>query len=272
MTVYFATPSEVLAPFIKRFWAIENILDKGDHCIQRIIPTGFSELMLYFTPRPKVLDYNKYLTDNAALYGQHNEYYDIELEGSLSVFSVVFQPQGVMQFFKFPLNEICNRNIPLHDASGPIAKELEQKMEEAGTFRKRVDIAENFFLGLLRNSFDNFGYRRMSHVIEMIRKRQGNISIDQMASEACLGRKQFERVFTGCIGTTPKQYLRIIRFQLAIFQKQLDDKLNMTELSYKCGYSDQAHFINEFKALSGLTPKMFFRENGACSDFFDETK
>jgi len=88
-------------------------LDKGEVCVQRIIPTGLSELMLYFTPRPKILTDNKDLSDNVALYGHQSGFYDMELTGELSVFSIVFQPQGLMQFFKFPLYEILNQNVPL---------------------------------------------------------------------------------------------------------------------------------------------------------------
>ncbi|MDR0207510.1 MAG: helix-turn-helix domain-containing protein [Bacteroidales bacterium] len=103
----------------------------------------------------------------------------------------------------------------------------------------------------------------------MIKRTYGNINVNQMASEACLSRKQFERIFAEHIGISPKKYLKIIRFQSAIFQKQQNNNLNMTELSYESGYFDQSHFINDFKSLSGLTPKQYFAENEICSDFFE---
>ena len=99
-------------------------------------------------------------------------------------------------------------------------------------------------------------------------KRYGNISISQMASEAYLCRRQFERIFAEHVGISPKQYLKIIRFQYAIFQKQQNINLDMIDLSYKSGYFDQSHFINDFKSLCGLTPKQYFTENEVCSDFF----
>ena len=71
------------------------------------------------------------------------------------------------------------------------------------------------------------------------------------------------------IGISPKQYLKIIRFQSAIFLKQKNNNLNMTELSYESGYLDQSHFINDFKSLSGLTPKQYFAEKEIYSDFFE---
>jgi AraC-like DNA-binding protein len=268
MPVHFAKPSKTLSPYIKRYWAIENALDKDDVCVQRIIPTGLPELLLYFTARPKILTDNKHLSDNVALYGHQNGFYDIELAGNLSVFSIVFQPQGLMQFFKFPLNEICNRNVSLKDINGQAGRDLEEKMNETMTFNQRVSVIETYLLNLLKNNFDDFNFRRINHVSKLIKHTHGNIGIAQMASEACLSRKQFERIFAENIGISPKQYLKIIRFQSAIFQKQQNNNLNMTELSYESGYFDQSHFINDFKSLCGLTPKQYFNQNEVCSDFF----
>jgi AraC-like DNA-binding protein len=269
MPVHFATPSTRLSPYIKRYWAIENTLDKGETCVQRIVPTGLPELLMYFTPRPNILDSNKSLSDNVALYGHQNGYYDLELTGKQSVFSIVFEPQGLMPFFKFPLNEICNRNVSLKDINGQSGRDLEEKMGEASTFQQRINIAETCLLDMLKSGFDDFEFRRINHIAELIKRTYGNIHVRQLASEACLSRKQFERIFTGHIGISPKQYLKIIRFQSVIFQKQRNNHLNMTELSFQSGYFDQAHFINDFKSFSGLTPKQYFVENEACSDFFE---
>ena len=269
MPVHFAPPSNALAPYIKRYWAIENTLDKGETCVQRIIPTGLTELMLYFTPRPNVLSGKKNLSDNVALYGHQNDFYEIEMTGDLSVFSIVFQPQGLMQFFKFPIHDICNQNVPLRYINGQAARDLEEKMGEATTFLQRVRIAEAYLWNLLKKDYADFEFRRINHIVELLKRTYGNIHINQMASEACLSRKQFERVFSEHIGISPKQYLKIIRFQYTLFQKQRNIDLNMTALSYESGYFDQSHLINDFKTLSGLTPKQYFDENEACSDFFE---
>ena len=270
MTVHFATPSNALTPYIKRYWAIENTLEKGEKCVERIIPTGMPELALYFTPRPNVLNEKKRLSDNVILYGPNNDFYDLELTGSLSVFVIVFQPHGLMRFLKFPLHEICNRNVPLKHLIGQAGQDLEERMGEAATFHQRVSIVEGYLWNLLRPGVFDFEFQRISHIVALIKQTHGNISIGQMASEACLCRRQFERIFAEHVGISPKQYLKIIRFQYAIFQKQKNVNLDMIELAYKSGYFDQPHFINDFKSLCGLTPNQYFAENEACSDFFFE--
>ena len=142
-------------------------------------------------------------------------------------------------------------------------------MGEATTFHQRVGIAETYLHHLLNKDCADFEFRRISHIVELIKQTHGNISVHQMSSEACLCRKQFERVFAEHVGISPKQYLKIIRFQFVLFQKQQNNDLNMTELSYDSGYFDQSHFINDFKSFSGMTPKQYFSKNEACSDFFE---
>ena len=36
-------------------------------------------------------------------------------------------------------------------------------------------------------------------------------------------------------------------------------KKSMTQLTFDNGYYDQSHFIHDFKSLTGLTPKAFFK-------------
>ena len=141
-------------------------------------------------------------------------------------------------------------------------------MGEASDFHQRVSIAESYLFSLLKTNYADFEFRRINRIVELITKTCGNIGISQMASEACLCRKQFERIFAEHIGISPKKYLKIIRFQFVLFQKQQNVAMNMLDLSYASGYYDQSHFINDFKSLCGLTPKQYFTEHEACSDFF----
>jgi len=45
-----------------------------------------------------------------------------------------------------------------------------------------------------------------------------------------------------------------------------DPDAGLTELAHECGYSDQAHFIKEFKAFTGKTPTQYARQMRAMQD------
>ncbi len=271
MTYYAAKPSDKLKPYIKQYWAVENVLQRGEQYIQRIIPSGLPELILYLDHKPKNHTANRMLEDHFLLNGQQNDYYDILISENLSIFSISFQPQGLSQFFPLPLNELSNRDIPLKYIHKNLYAELEVRLSVETSFQQKVDIVENCFLKLLAENKREFEFRRIGSVIEYIRKNKGNVGINDLSSLSCLSRKQFERIFLEYIGISPKQYLKIIRLQSSIDLKSRKPAISLTNLAFESGYYDQSHFINDYRVMTGITPKQFFDNCEIIkSDFFEE--
>lgn len=121
---------------------------------------------------------------------------------------------------------------------------------------------------LLNKSTSKDNFNRIERCIDIINQTRGVVDISFLASKACYSRKQFERVFSQYVGTSPKQFLKTIRFQNAIDEKARNSSLSLTELTYRCGYFDQSHMISEFKGLSGFTPKQYFEYGLPFSDYF----
>lgn len=269
MSIKTAKPSKILQPYIKQYWCIENVLLNGEKHIQRIIPSGLPELSLYIGNRPKILGNKKDFEDDFILNGHQREFYDLQIEKEISVFSIVFHPQGLMTFFNFPLNDVYNQSVPLKHLNKKIEQNILPQLTNEQSFEKRVEIIERFFCLLLEEELNRFNFARINHAINIISQTRGKITIENLASETCLSRKQFERKFSELIGITPKQYLKTIRLQYSLYLKSRNDKLNITDIAYEVGYYDQAHFINEFKMQTGFTPKQYFDNNASYSDFFE---
>lgn len=264
-----AKPSLELSKFIKHYWTIENCIPRHQTHTQRIVPNGLLELIFYLGDRPTSNDHNKSIDENTVITGHLSEYYDLQISGNLSLFSVLFKPHGLSMFFDIPVNELVNQNVPLSYLFKQETAEIETKLFEASSFAERIVIIERFLLKLLEKGMKRYHYNRVEHCVNTINHSRGVVQIDVLAAKACCSRKQLERVFSQYVGTSPKQFLKTIRFQNSIAEKSKNLSVNLTALTYNCGYYDQSHMINDFQQLSGMTPKQYFDACEPYSDYFE---
>jgi AraC-like DNA-binding protein len=264
MNFHTNTPTIHLKPFIKRFWSVEVNLLKNEVHTQRVVATGLPELSFYFGSQP--FSTQRSLSGSALLNVQQNDFFDLQIPSNSSIFAITFQPHGLNRFLRIPLNELKNFIITSEIKTKDFFPSLEAQLSEANNFHLRTKIAERYFLNLLNYRDDLFIHEGIANSIHQIKKTKANISIDTLALDACMSRKQFERKFSENIGISPKQYLKIIRFQNSIKLNQSNK--NLTTLAYEAGYFDQSHFVKQIKELTGYTPKILFEKETLVSDFF----
>ena len=262
-------PSSILAPYIKQYWMIENVLEPGSSYVQRIIPAGLMELNFFFSTLPKTTSNNDVYDSGAVISGQQSGYFDLEIKDSISMFSVTFQPAGARQFFKIPMFELLNNTASLEVLNKAIFKDLEDKLGNATSFEERIGLIEKYFIHELSK---NPGYNEDDRIIDsiaFITRSKGICDLDILSSRACLSTKQYVRLFKKVVGIQPKKFLRVVRFQHMLFMNQHSRDL-LTSFAYEGGYFDQSHMIRDFKEFAGLSPrKLLFGENPGYSDYFN---
>ena len=79
-------------------------------------------------------------------------------------------------------------------------------------------------------------------------------TVTDVSATVGLSQRRFIQLFSQQVGLTPKVFCRVRRFQRAIRTAHQERQVNWSELALDCGYFDQAHFIHDFQAFSGLTP------------------
>jgi AraC-like DNA-binding protein len=264
-----AFPTPALAPFIKKYWALENCLPAGEKHFQRIVPSGLPELIFYFGERPHITGSEKSIPENACVSGQQTRFYDLQVSGNLSLFSILFQPHGAAQIFNVPINQLFEQNVPLVFIVNHEATDLEAKLQETSTFQQKVAVAEKFLLTRLKNNYKHYEFNRINFCLSEINRTKGLVSTEQLSELTCLSRKQFERNFAAFVGMSPRQFLKTVRFQHALHTRFKQQSLSLTQLAFDCGYYDQSHMINDFKKLSGYTPGEYFACCEPYSDYFE---
>jgi len=65
------------------------------------------------------------------------------------------------------------------------------------------------------------------------------------------------------VGFFAESVTRILRFQRAVQQLHAGVELPWAEMALDCGYYDQSHFANEFRAFSASTPRLIPRSERA---------
>ena len=99
--------------------------------------------------------------------------------------------------------------------------------------------------------------RRLDRVLEFIDTHaETNISLDDIASEACLSRFHFIRAFKRSMGVTPLAYVTDVRINRA---KHLlrSTKQTVDEISTMLNFSSASNFTRTFKRTVGLAPNVY---------------
>ncbi len=261
----YVQPSPFLSSYVKRYWILET--DEVYTMPQRIVPSGSVQLSFY-QGDPVRLSANGLCSCGGVIGGQMVGYWDISLTGYLKIFTVVFQPFGARAFFRIPMSEITDQVVALRDLNDKSLCELEDRIMNTRYEEECIGFIEQFLISRLK-PFKDYNYNRLYSAIELInRESVGQLSLTKISGSVCLGYKQFRRIFSEYVGTNPKSFQRIVRFQRALFILQNFPEISFTRLAYECGYYDQSHLINEFKVFSGYTPTEFMSFGLPESDYF----
>lgn len=87
-----------------------------------------------------------------------------------------------------------------------------------------------------------------------------NISLAEMASYANLSAYHFARLFRHTTSISPYQFV----LQMKIEHSKniiLQHNGSISDVAYLLNFTDQAHFSNAFKKITGVSPRQFLRDN-----------
>ena len=85
------------------------------------------------------------------------------------------------------------------------------------------------------------------------------ISIEKLAAEFAISRRNFIRRFKKATMNTPLEYVKRVKIEMA--KKSLETStMNVNEVMYSVGYSDDKAFRKSFKKYTGLSPLEYRRK------------
>ena len=194
--------------------------------------------------------------------GQRSQIYYAKQTGHTDLLGVRFKPGGFSAFIKLPAVILLNQVIPAEDILDRVVKEWKTRLQEKKINKERIYLLDGLMVTLIKDITKE--WTDCNKAIDTIRN-SNFISVSALCNEKGYYYKKLERDFLRYIGYTPKQYYRIVRFNKAIRQMQLNEN-SLTSICCDCDYYDQSHFIKDFRQFTGNTPKHFEVESNSITD------
>lgn len=240
------SPSPALSHIVKHFLILESEVEGMVH--HRMFPDGNSGMVLHYGTPFIVGD----ARPRSFIYGQISRYHNLFAENKVGVLIVVFQPYGAYSLLGIPSHELTDEIIPLQDIWGYTANLLEEEIQQADDYRKRISLIENFLFQHISHAVDPL----VTAIVKSIYQSHGMITVNELSNQLYTHERKLERKFREKVGISPKHFSNTIRLQY--FLRLLRNNTgSLTDLAYESGYYDQAHLIREFKKHAGITPRQY---------------
>jgi AraC-like DNA-binding protein len=259
-------PCSALAAYVKCYWTLEhNYVPDIPECI---MPDGCIEMIFHYGDKYRSI-INGYETDQPdnIVVGQITQAIHLQPTGKTGIFAIRFYPWGLYAFTSIPTHELTDRFEEAETILGKKLRYVNQQLKECSS-AERLIIVEKFLLSLLSKQKRSVKEQadRIAVSLNRLKQTGGNTPVAEMAYFANLSLRQFNRTVNKVAGISPKQLSRITRLQNFLQKYQPSTGQTLTQVLYDCGYYDQAHFIREFKDISGKNPSQFFAQNNEMSD------
>jgi AraC-like DNA-binding protein len=167
-----------------------------------------------------------------------------------SLIGIHFHAGGFAPFVRNRADDFSNRSLPLDDLWGKSAATLRDALREIEDVAERFLFLERHLLRILRDP------QPQHPAVEYALKEFGRDSrvgtIEDVSRNLGWSARRFSQVFREQVGFSPKVWCRIRRFQRVVRRLHAGDEIRWSELALDCGYYDQSHFANEFRAFSGI--------------------
>jgi AraC-like DNA-binding protein len=251
-------PPPELAGWVLSFWEM-RIPDLGAPTRVRILPNACVDIVIYLSDAARGEGEADLLAPphRSFVVGSTLRSFIARSAGWRHAVGVCLLPEGVPPVLGLPAREIGERLAYLHDVIGNRAADMETRVIADGS---------EGALGRLRDYLIDLR-RRMEvpgslihRAVAIMRRSRAPARIDSIVDTLNVSSRTLERQFLDQVGVSPKLYSRLVRFDRAVRNLDHRGRATWAQFAIAHGYSDQAHFINEFKEFAGVTPTEFEAE------------
>jgi AraC-like DNA-binding protein len=180
------------------------------------------------------------------------------VEGKGGVFAAKFTPGGFYPFVRVPIARFSDKTVPLHEVFGAEGDNLDRAVIAESTDLSRIRLIEDFLRARQPQLDENVPL--ITEMVYAMAKDRAILKVEDLVDRYCMNKRTLQRLFARYVGVSPKWVIQRYRLLEAAEQLAASTVLNQADLALSLGYSDQAHFVRDFRALVGVSPAAYAEE------------
>jgi AraC-like DNA-binding protein len=230
MTYYQQAANEILKPYIRCFWWLDN--DSSKNIDYTIFPDGFFDI---------IVRYDNYEYECTVLTGTYTKKIEVAIPPNHQLFGIQFKLPAVEYIFGESIAPLLNS---------------EKKLPNDFWNLNTIDFSENLdtidmvssIIGEEVNKKNNIDDRKLL-LFSLLGQTKGNHSVSYFANKVFWSSRQINRYFNKMFGISLKSYCNILRCSAAF------KDIKKGDLFSSQNYYDRSHFNKEIKKYTNHTPK-----------------
>lgn len=174
----------------------------------------------------------------------------VPLRGEVDRVGITLRPGAANLLFGIPARELSNRVVGLRDLNTRLPPSLVEKLSDAGNFRARVGVIEDWLLGELERLKPSAltAHTETNGLFHAVDRGAGPQALTALTG---WNERKLQRQFLTRFGATAATIRRLSRFRRSLTALETEDHPSRASASAHLGYSDQAHMCREFREFAG---------------------
>jgi AraC-like DNA-binding protein len=241
-----ALPDARLSQFIYCYWRLRTSTKLPLPFTYRVIPDGCIDIFFDVT-NPVTCRVMGFSTSHTVF----------TLGTTFDYVGVRFLPMAFSNLFKCNAAALTDKDESFFDIDLQATSALVERLEGVFEFEKIKEVFNHFFIEKIsqsKYSFDN----RLSQAIWEISRTHGGLRF-KTDIDTGISPRQLRRLFEFHVGTSPKMFSKVVRFQYFFQLLTSSQKDQHNRLFFDAGYYDQPHFHRDFKSFSGVSPSVLLK-------------
>jgi len=237
-------PSEDMAPFVEHYFlsrrrpAYDADYVGNDVLSQPVVS-------LFFWPGPGGAFFQGPITGKRVLIAKNTPVYA----------GVQFKPGGFHPFWRRKISELAEKTIPAGSVLPTVTDDYNEKLLAQEDDQQLLLTIETVLRSKQPQPDRNIAL--VQQITDYIEGNNGVVTVAAVADHFAVSERSLQHLFQTYVGVGVKWAIMRARFLEVTKYARAQEKPDWVAIAAEFGYSDQPHFVNDFKRLVGQSPAQY---------------